>query len=71
MTEESRCAINAAMVGHFQPLRVMYEQLAEDARLEREARLAADWQQWQALDEESKAFVLGYLAGEYWESRRR
>ncbi len=54
-------AINEALISRFAPLKHMYAQAREDAEQELKERLAKDWAEWDALDEESQEFVLDYL----------
>lgn len=53
--------INEALISRFAPLKHMYAQAREDAEQELKERLAKDWAEWDALDEESQIFVLEYL----------
>lgn len=54
-------AINEALISRFAPLKHMYAQAREAAEQELKERLAKDWAEWDALDEESQSFVLEYL----------
>lgn len=53
--------INEALISRFAPLKHMYAQAREAAVKELKERLAKDWAEWDALDEESQIFVLEYL----------
>lgn len=56
-----RASINQTLVERLLPLKHMYAQACEDAEQELKERLAKDWAEWDALDEESQIFVLEYL----------
>lgn len=56
-----RESINQTLVARLRPLKHMYTQAREDAEQELKERLAKDWAEWDALDEESQSFVLDYL----------
>lgn len=59
--QQSVLAINEALISRFAPLKHMYAQAREAAEEELKERLANDWAEWDALDDESQAFVLEYL----------
>ena len=54
--------INAALVSRFKMLSHMYDDAIYEACVARHDALARDKAEWDALDEESKTFLLDYLA---------
>ncbi len=55
--------INARMVSRFKMLSHMYDCAIEDAMDARREARARDQAEWDALDDESKIFLLDFLAG--------
>lgn len=53
--------INEILISRFAPLKQMYAKAREDAEQELKERLAKDWAEWNALDDQSQQFVLDYL----------